>query len=120
MYTDKRRIERACVLSALTLLVASMAGCGNEAVNVPDTAPYVLSTVPALGAAGVALNSPVSATFNKAVNCATVTAGSFTVSSPGSVAVTGTVGCSGSTATFTPAAALALHTLYTAVITTGV
>lgn len=120
MYTDKRRIQSAWFLSALTLLVASIAGCGNEAVDVPDTAPYVLSTVPALGAAGVALNSSLSATFNKPVNCATVTAGTFTVTSPGPVAVAGTVTCSGSTATFAPTSALALHTLYTAAITTGV
>jgi hypothetical protein len=120
MYTDQRRIQSACFLSALTLLVASIAGCGNEAVNLPDAAPYVLSTVPALGAAGVALNSPVGATFDKPVNCSTVTASSFTVASSGPVAVAGTVTCSGSTATFTPSAPLALHTLYTAVITTGV
>jgi hypothetical protein len=120
MYTDTRRTQSACFLSGLILLVASIAGCGNEAVNVPDTAPYVVSTVPALGTAGVALNSPLNATFNKPVNCSTVTASSFTVTSPGAVAVTGTVTCSGSTATFTPTAALALHTLYTAVISTVV
>jgi hypothetical protein len=120
MYTDKRRIQRACFLSALTLLVASIAGCGNEAVNVPDTAPYVLSTVPALGAGGVALGAPLSATFNKPVNCSTLTSATFTVTALGGTSVAGTVTCSGSTATFTPTSSLVLHTLYTAVITTGV
>src|SRR5580700_3287189 len=108
MYTDKRRTQSAWFLSALTLLVASIAGCGNEAVNVPDTAPYVLSTVPALGAAGVALNSSLSATFNKAVNCSTLTTTTFTVTALGGASVAGTVTCSGATATFTPTSALVL------------
>ena len=117
-----RRTFRACSISALTLLfVVFIAGCGRESVNVLDTTPpYVLSTVPALGAAGVALSAPLSATFSKPVNCSTLTTTTFTVTALGGVAVAGTVTCSGSTATFTPTSALALHTLYTAVIATGV
>jgi len=38
---------------------------------------------------------------------------------PGTTSVTGTVSYAGSTATFTPASALALNTVYTATITTG-
>jgi len=109
-------------LSALTLLAVSIAGCGRETINVPDTTPpYVLSTVPALGAAGVAVGAPISATFSKPVNCSTLTTTTFTVAAAGTggAAVGGAVTCSGSTATFTPTTALVLHTLYTAAITTG-
>ena len=108
-------------LSALTLLAVSIAGCGRETINVPDTTPpHVLTTVPALGAAGVALGAPISVTFSKPVNCSTLTTSTFTVTVAGGAAVGGTVTCSGSTATFTPSSALVLHTLYTATITTGV
>jgi hypothetical protein len=118
----KRRNFSRCLLSVLTLLfVAFIAGCGRESVNIPDTIPpYVLSTVPALGAAGVALNAPLSATFSKPVNCSTLTTTTFTVTPLGGTALAGAVTCSGAIATFTPASALALHTLYTAVIATGV
>lgn len=117
----ERRLHSSWCLWALTLIVVSIAGCGRESVNVLDTTPpYVLSTIPALGAAGVALNSPLSATFSKPVNCSTLTTTTFTVTGLGGTAVAGTVTCSGSTTTFTPTSALALHTLYTAVIGTGV
>lgn len=118
----KRRNFSRCLLSVLTLLfVAFIAGCGRESVNIPDTIPpYVLSTVPALGAAGVALNAPLSATFSKPMNCSTLTTTTFTVTPLGGTALAGAVTCSGAIATFTPASPLALQTLYTAVIATGV
>ena len=52
------------------------------------------------------------------MNSATISTATFTVSSP-SGAVAGAVTYSGTTATFTPTAALAYSTLYTATITTG-
>lgn len=118
----KRRNFSRCLLSVLTLLfVAFIAGCGRESVNIPDTIPpYVLSTVPALGAAGVALNAPLSATFSKPMNCSTLTTTTFTVTPLGGTVLAGAVTCSGAIATFTPASPLALQTLYTAVIATGV
>ncbi len=97
-----------------------MAGCGRETINVPDTTPpFVQSTVPAQGAMGVARNAPVSATFSEPVTPSTVSASTFTVAGPNG-AVTGTVGMSGNTATFTPGSTLAQDTDYTATITTGV
>jgi hypothetical protein len=118
---NKRMVRSTWFLSALTLLAVSIAGCGRETINVPDTTPpYVLTTVPALGAAGVALGAPISATFSKPVNCSTLTTSTFTVTVAGGAAVGGAVTCSGSTATFTPTSALVLHTLYTGAITTGV
>jgi hypothetical protein len=79
----------------------------------------VISTIPVNGATGVPLSQVLSATFNATVKCATITFTTFTVTGPGTTPVTGTVGCSGAVATFTPNAALTVNTLYTATITTG-
>jgi hypothetical protein len=80
----------------------------------------VISTIPVNGATGVPLSQVLSATFNATVKCTTITSTTFTVAGPGTTPVTGTVGCSGAVATFTPNVALAVNTLYTATITTGV
>jgi hypothetical protein len=53
------------------------------------------------------------------MNCAAFPANAFTVAGPGTTEVPGTIGCSGSVATFTPAANLAYNTVYTATIGTG-
>ena len=83
--------------------------------------PVVTATVPVNGATGVPINQVLSATFNEAMNCATLAtpAAAFTVTGPGATAVAGTVGCTGAVATFTPASSLAVNTVYTATITTG-
>jgi len=83
--------------------------------------PIVLFTAPANGATGVPLNQILSATFSKAMNCATLSspATNFKLTGPGTNTVAGTVGCAGSIATFTPGIALTTNTLYTATITTG-
>src|ERR1700730_13197409 len=105
---------------ATLLVVFFMTACGKETINVPDTTPpYVLSTIPAQGALGRAINGPISATFSEAVTSSTISATTFTVTAP-SGAVTGAVALSGSTATFTPSGPLAQDVTYTATITTGV
>jgi hypothetical protein len=109
----KYRIVFVCFLA--TLLVALVAGCGQETVSIPD----VVSVTPAQGATGVLINTTVTATFSTAMKPATITASTFTVTGPGGVAVAGAVVYSGVTATFTPAAVLAYNTTYTATITTG-
>jgi hypothetical protein len=81
--------------------------------------PAVVSTVPVNGSTGVPVSQELSTTFNEAMNCATLTSTTFTVTGPGTTGVAGTVSCTGSVATFTPGAALAVNTLYTATITTG-
>jgi hypothetical protein len=98
-----------------TLLIALVIGCGQEVVDVPA----VTSTVPARGATGVAVNTAISATFSMAMNPATITTATFTVTGPGGAAVTGTVAYAGSVATFTPASVLTYGTAYTATITNG-
>jgi hypothetical protein len=83
--------------------------------------PMVASTTPGNGATGVLPNQVLSATFNEAINCATLVspAATFIVTGPGGTAVAGAVGCNGSVATFTPTAALANNASYTATITSA-
>jgi Ice-binding-like/Bacterial Ig-like domain len=81
--------------------------------------PTVVSTVPTNLAAGVAINTLVSATFSAAMDPATITGTTFTLTGPGATPVAGVVTSSGSTATFTPTNILAANTLFTATITTG-
>ena len=84
--------------------------------------PAVIATIPLNAATGVPTDQALSATFNEAMNCATLTppATNFILTGPGTTAVSGTVACSGSAATFTPTADLAVNTVYTATISTGV
>src|ERR1035441_2715506 len=109
----KFKIGFMCFLA--TLLVAFVAGCGQETVTLPS----VVSVTPAQGAVGVAINTTVTATFSIAMNAATITPSTFTLAGPGGATVAGAVTYNGLTATFTPAAALAFGTTYTATITTG-
>jgi hypothetical protein len=90
--------------------------------TVPDTtAPTVLSTIPADTATGVAVNiATITASFSESLDCATVTAASFTVTDSLLNPAPGTVSCSGSTATYTLSSNLAGGTVYTATITTTV
>ena len=87
----------------------------------PDTtAPTVSSTSPVDTATGVAINKKITATFSEAMAPATITTTTFTVTAPGPTSVSGTVTYAGTTATFTPSSNLAVSTLFTATITTGV
>jgi hypothetical protein len=83
--------------------------------------PTVSSTVPGNGATGVLPNQVLSAIFNEAMNCATLLspATTFNVTGPGGAAVAGAVGCTANVATFTPTAALAINSSYTATITSA-
>ena len=83
--------------------------------------PTVVSTLPANGATGVLPNQVLSATFNEAMNCATLLspATTLSVTGPGGAAVAGAIGCTGSVANFTPTAALAINASYIATITTA-
>ncbi len=109
------RFKRGTTYFLATLLVGLISGCGQEVVDVPA----VTSTTPAQGATDVAVDTAISATFSMAMNPATITAATFTVSGPDGAAVAGVVTYSTSIATFTPTAPLAYGTLYTATITIG-
>ncbi len=81
-------------------------------------APVVTFTDPADKAVTVPGGAAVDVAFNEAMDPATLTATTFTVTA-GTTAVPGAVTYAGLAATFTPAAALAADTLYTATVTTG-
>ena len=81
------------------------------------TPPTVSATSPAAGDTAVGSNTKIAANFSKALDPASVTAASFTVKQ-GTAAVAGAVTYGpGSTATFTPAAALASSSVFTATLT---
>ena len=109
----KYRTGFVCFLA--TLLVAFVAGCGQETVMVPSVA----SVTPALGATDVIINAAVTATFSEAMSATSINTTTFTVAGPSGTAVAGAVTYSGTVATFTPSAFLAYGTVYTATITTG-
>lgn len=103
-------------------VLASLAACSSgdtKVVTVPaadSTPPLVLITAPVSGATNVALNSAMSATFSEAINPATITSDTFSVSGvPGTITLSGDI----RSATYTPSAALAPNTGYTATLTTG-
>ena len=111
----------------LTLSLASvMTGCSDNKVTAPptpDTTPPTVSfTGPANLATNVAINRPVSATFNEAMTATTVTGGAFTLTGPGATPVGGTVtyNAASMTAIFTPTSNLAATTTFTATVSTAV
>ena len=80
------------------------------------TPPTVISTNSANSATSVAVDAVITATFSEAMETATLSTATFTMSN----GVTGGVTYSSTTATFTPSSNLAYSTTYTATITTGV
>jgi len=86
----------------------------SEYTNQP---PTISSTNPVNNATAVAVDAAITATFSEAMDSSTITTDTFLVS--GSSNIAGTVTYSGTTATFTPAAALDYTTTYTATITSG-
>jgi hypothetical protein len=105
--------------------VQNSAGSGLAAPYVwkftTGTQPVVVSVVPQSGATGVLLDQSVVATFSRPMNCATLysPAKSFVLTGPGGAVVTGTVGCTGTGAIFTPQTPLATNTFYTATVTSA-
>ena len=123
-------------LLILLLSVLSLTGCGDggrtghwlpgsTGVAADTTRPFVASTIPANAATGVFTNSRITATFNEAMDPATIGNTTFTVvnTTLGGSAVAGSVtyAVAARTATFTPTtpALLPDNTLFTATITTG-
>jgi hypothetical protein len=85
-------------------------------------APKVTQTSPANGATGVAVNAPVTATFNQQLDPSSVTAKTFTLtdSSGNTVAATVSYNQSTLTATLTPSSSLLSGASYTATLGTGI
>jgi hypothetical protein len=119
----------ASVLCSMTVTTAAKAASGaalaanfvstfSTGANLDTTAPLVSATLNANGATGVAINTAVGATFSEAMDPASINATTFTFKQ-GTTPVAGAVSYSGLNAVFTPAAALAPSTTYTATITSG-
>jgi hypothetical protein len=91
------------------------------AAPIPPAAPVVIATVPLNGATGVLLTQAISATFSTAMNAATLTTTTFTLTGPSGTVVPGVVtyNTGTNTATFTPTGSLLVSSTYVATITTG-
>jgi len=91
------------------------------AASCQAVAPTVISSAPSNGSMGVCPNTVAIAGFSAAMNPSTISNTTLTLTGPAAAAVTGTVGYDPADrfATFTPAANLALNTLYTANVSTG-
>src|ERR1700688_1049706 len=87
------------------------------AANGCNPSPTVLSVTPPNASTRVCSNSVVTATFSKAMNLATINSSTFTVSG-----VSGTIthDASNTVFTFTPSSPLAVSTVYSAALSTGV
>jgi hypothetical protein len=108
--------------AAFMLLTLSSACGGASSPALPEgpVAPTVLSSVPVNGAVDVALNGSVSATFSEAMDPASLTGATFTLTSGvASIPVAGTVVYANSRVEFWPAAHFDSNGSYTATITTG-
>ncbi len=116
---------------AVIFFCASLAGCGAPAAgggsdsgesfdggipNLSALVPSVDFTSPLAGATGVPINSRVAATFTEAMDPASVTDLTFTLSGPNAAAVAGVVDYAGATAILVPASNLAANTVFQATI----
>src|ERR1700677_1510402 len=105
-------------IGALAMLATALdSGCGRE--QTAAVIPLVVTAVPANGAVAVPVAQVISATFNKAMDPASINTSTFLVAGPGGAPVSGTVTYIGTTASFTPNVLLAPTTTYIATITTG-
>jgi hypothetical protein len=106
-------------LAAFLLLIFA-AGCSDQP-NPAAVAPTTVSANPVNAVAGACPNTMVTVTFSKAMNPATISGTTFTLTGPNLAAVGGVVSydATSETATFAPSASLALNTIFTATVTTG-
>jgi O-glycosyl hydrolase len=86
----------------------------------PPPPPTITAVTPLNTAINIATSTTVTATFSEAMSASSITSSTFTLTPQGGSAVTGTYSVNGAVVTFTPSAALAGGTLYTALVTTGV
>src|SRR5205807_1994377 len=121
-------VYTATVVGSVTDVAGTALGA-NSVWSFTPTSLAVIAESPAPGATGVALNTTVTATFNKAVNAATITTTTFTLRAAGAAAnvpAIVTLDAAGTIATLTPsigvvngiviASPLAAGTIYTATV----
>jgi hypothetical protein len=111
--------KRVCSIGAAIFVLMGILSCGggDSPVAPKDTTPpTVVSTAPANAATDVALNTPISVTFSEAIDPASVSSTTFSMSP----SMTCSHNCASATATMTPSTALAYGTTYTVTATTGI
>lgn len=113
----RMRIARAAIVGAA--LGAFGFGCGGGSSG-GSAAPAVTATTPAAGATDVREGTVVTATFDTAIDPATLRATTFILEDASGRAVSGTVSSGPNTVSFTAGDPLAFSTLYTVTVTTGV
>ena len=120
--THTATLTPASSLAYFTTYTATLSGAKDSANNQMSTVswsfttsaqPAVTSYTPASGATGVGISSPVTATFNEAVQSSKI---SLTSSSGSPVAGNVAYNSSNNTVTFTPSKAYAYSTKYTATV----
>ncbi|WP_020675014.1 Ig-like domain-containing protein [Geopsychrobacter electrodiphilus] len=116
-------MKRTSFLWLLVLLLGTtLGGCGSDSPS-PDLTPPTLAqnqpSNPADGATNVPLNTVITLSFNETIDSASVTAGTFTLSSNGTN-VPGAVSVSGPTVTFQSVADLGPDTTYVVTLAPGV
>ncbi|WP_164017616.1 ice-binding family protein [Pyxidicoccus trucidator] len=135
MRTKSKAKQLKVVATLLLLLVGS--ACGDSDPRDPEdagsradagstadagsaTTPTLLSNSPLAAATGVPVNESVSATFSEAMDRATLTPTTFTLTAGvAAEPVQGTVHYANAKAVFWPAAHLASNTVFTATLTSG-
>jgi len=122
-----RKLKVSKIWISAFLLAVLAGGCGDPdkqpVTPGPLTPPTVTSVTPAAGSTLTCFNTgtPITATFSKAMNPATINTSTFTLMGAGGASISGAVtyAAATNTATFTPSSALATNTAFTATITTG-
>src|ERR1700689_2053266 len=112
-----RKISLQTIGALAILATALVSGCGRE--QTAAVIPLVVTTVPANGAVAVPVAQVISATFNKAMDPASINTSTFLAAGPGRAPVSGPVTYIGRTASFTLNVLLAPATSYIASIPTG-
>jgi len=130
------KLHRSITVAAVLLLLSAAACGGSGDGNAADggdahdsgtlpeagtpTTPTVVSNTPTDGAQGVPRNGSISATFSEAMDPATLTASTFTLTlTAGAKSVQGTVAYASAKAIFRPVANLASNATFRATITTA-
>lgn len=116
------RTPHARLSVTLLLLLGSACSFDPGAPGSSDASvtPTVLSIAPGNGATGISGDGNVSATFSEAMDPATLTTATFTLTSELSAPITGVVSYADSTAVFSPTSALPGDAVFTATLTTAV
>ncbi len=116
-----KKMVTAVALAAVVLVAGCKKKDSEEPAPIPTattTTPTITAKSPNSNATNVALNKVISVTFSEAMNASTITATTFSLKQ-GTTTIAGTVGYSGTTATFTPTTPLTSGMVYSVTITRG-